>query len=274
MKTVEALSDLISAGTVSVGFPAESGGQVLDRIARMVTASGPLSGIDPEAVLDSLKKREALSSTSCGHGVAIPHCRIAGTDAFAAGLVVTEAGIDFGAADGQSVRLFPFIIGPESSPRTHLRYLSSLAQIFRNDSVRELLLKASGPEEACRILREKASPKRSAGEGSEKRLVMVFIQDETVFDEVLQVFATAETSSSFVMEADESTGFLRNMPLYAGFWNTDIDYFNRLIVSVVREELVNAVIRNIEFICGPLSEREDVMLTVTGLLSVHGSLGS
>lgn len=274
MKTVEALSDLISVGTVSVGFPAESGGQVLDSIAHMVTASGPLSGIDPEAILDSLQKREALSTTSCGHGVAIPHCRIEGTDSFAAGLVITDSGVDFGAVDGQPVRLFPFIIGPESSPRTHLRYLSSLAQIFRDNSVRKSLLEASGPEEACRILREKASPKKPVGVGSEKRLVMVFIQDETVFDEVLQVFATAETSSSIVMEADESTRYLRNIPLYAGFWNTDIDYFNRVIVSIVREELVNAVIRNIEFICGPLSEREDVMLTVSGLLSVRGSLGS
>ena len=124
------------------------------------------------------------------------------------------------------------------------------------------------------VMSDTSSPDEDSSVQSGKKLLHVFVQDESVFDELLQVFATAETTSSMIMDADESTRYLMDIPFYAGFWNTDIQHFNRIIVSVIRNELVNATIRNIEFICGPLSERTDIMITVSDLHSVHGSLES
>lgn len=266
------LSDIFGPDTVSMRCSAESGEELLRCVSRL--ASARPQGIPEETIFKALRERENLSTTACGHGVAIPHCRIEGMDGFIAGLVILPEGIDFNSADGEKVDLFPFIIGPEREPRVHLKMLSTLAQSFRDSAMRDSLRSCSTDEEAARVLLNRMTPEAGEGRPEERKLLHVFIQDEAVFDDVLQVFAGMETSSSMVMNADESTRFLRNIPLFASFWNTEIQHFNRIIVSVVREELVNAVIRNIEFICGPLSNRNDVMVTVSNLQSFHGSLDS
>lgn len=266
------LSEMFGPNTVSIRCSAETGEDLLRRVSRLAAARS--DGITEETIFNALRKREELSSTSCGHGVAIPHCRIEGMEGFTAGLVTLSEGIDFNSADGGKVDLFPFIIGPAREPRTHLRMLSTLAQAFRDSGMRDSLRSSSTEEEVSRVILDRITPGAGIGKPEDRRLIHVFIQDEEVFDDVLQVFAGMETSSSMVMNADESTRFLRNIPLFASFWNTEIQHFNRIIVSVVREELVNAVIRNIEFICGPLSQRNDVMVTVSNLQSFHGSLDS
>lgn len=268
------LSDIIEPGSVSIDLKPDSGEQLLHEIASLASSAEPLKDISAETVYDALSEREKLSSTACGHGVAIPHCRIPDMPGFVAGLVVLSDGIDFNASDNEKVDLIPFVIGPEEHPRTHLQLLSSLAQVFRNNELRSSIRNAETPAIACKILTDTVSPDEDISARSGKKLLHLFVQDESVFDELLQVFATAETTSSMIMDADESTRYLMNIPFYAGFWNTDIQHFNRIIVSVIKNELVNATIRNIEFICGPLSERTDIMITVSDLQSVHGSLES
>lgn len=272
MEVIMQLSDVFGPDTVSMRCSAESGEELLRCVSRL--ASARPAGMPEETIFNALMAREKLSSTACGHGVAIPHCRIEAMEGFTAGLVILREGIDFCSADGGKVDLFPFIIGPEREPRVHLKMLSTLAQAFRDSSLRDSLRNSSTEEEAARVLLNRITPGTGEGQSEKRKLLYVFIQDEEVFDDVLQVFAGMETSSSMVMNADESTRFLRNIPLFASFWNTEVHHFSRIIISVVREELVNAVIRNIEFICGPLSRRDDIMVTVSDIQSFHGSLDS
>ncbi len=268
------LSDIIEPGSVSLDLKPDSSEQLLREIASLASSAEPLRNISKETIYNALSQREMLSSTACGHGVAIPHCRIRSIPGFVAGLVVLSNGIDFNASDNEKVDLIPFVIGPEEHPRTHLQLLSSLAQIFRNEELRNNIRNAETPEIACEILSGNTSPDTDRSIVPGRKLLHIFVQDESVFDELLQVFATAETTSSMIMDADESTRYLKDIPFYASFWNTDVQHFNRIIISVIRNKLVNATIRNIEFICGPLSERTDIMITVSDLQSVHGSLES
>jgi len=268
------LSDLLKSDTVTLDCTPESDDQLLRCIARIASEADSMAGISEEVIYKALSDRERLSSTAWGHGVAIPHCRMAALSEFTAGLIILSKGIDFHAADGERVSLFPFVIGPEDEPRAHLKLLSSLAQVFRDGKFRESLKKVSTADNAIETLLDRVSQETSVDTEAGKKLIHVFIQDEGVFDEILQVFAADDTSSSMVMDAHESTRFLLDSPFFAGFWNTDLQQFNRIIISVVRNELVNAIVRNIEFICGPLSDRNDIMVTVSDLQSVFGSLES
>ena len=74
-----------------------------------------------------------------------------------------------------------------------------------------------------------------------------------------------------VLEAHESTDYLMKGPFFAGFWDSSVQRFNRLIVAVVRDELVNYTVRSIEYACGDLADRDDILVTVTDL---HYTLGS
>jgi len=267
------IAEALSADRINLRFEADSDEELLRGIAALAITSPLLANISETNVINSLRARESLGSTACGHGVAIPHCRLSGMQGFVTGLILLKDPLDFRAGDGEKVRTVAFVIGPEDKPREHLRLLSSLAQTLRNTELRERIERASTPEEVVSIFtsQDVSSPVIPNAVGS--RLLHVFIQEESIFDDVLQVFAATENCSAMVLIADESTRYLMDIPFFAGFWNTDVQSFNRVIVAIIREELINAVIRNIEFACGPLDDRSDIMLTVTDLFVVKGSLG-
>jgi len=100
------------------------------------------------------------------------------------------------------------------------------------------------------------------------------VRNEDIFDELLQVFAATETISAMVIETHESSEYISNIPLFASFWNPNVRQFNRIIIATVRDELANSTVRNIEYVCGKLSDRDDVMVTVTDLHYVLGSIDS
>ena len=138
--------------------------------------------------------------------------------------------------------------------------------------MRKQLLGCDSAEDAYRtvtglIRTEDAVPPRRPG----KKMVHVFVQNEDLFDDILQIFTGSESVSALVLEAHESTDYLMKGPFFAGFWDTSVQQFNRLIVAVVRDELINGVVRSIEYACGKLSERDDILVTVTDL---HYTLGS
>ncbi|MCK4807406.1 MAG: PTS sugar transporter subunit IIA, partial [Candidatus Aegiribacteria sp.] len=186
------LSDLLKSNTVTLDCTPESDDQLLRCIAKIASGTDSMAGISEEVIYKALSDRERLSSTAWGHGVAIPHCRMAALSDFTVGLIILSEGIDFHAADEEKVFLFPFVIGPENEPRAHLRLLSSLAQAFRDRKLRESLKETSTADDAIEILLGRISPETAVDKGSGKKLIHVFIQDEGVFDELLQVFAAAD----------------------------------------------------------------------------------
>ena len=86
--------------------------------------------------------------------MAIPHGRTPSL----AGLVLvagrTVAPIEFGAVDGQPVRLFFLVAGPESAAGDQVRVLARIARLVRRDYLRERLLRAATAEEFAEVVRE------------------------------------------------------------------------------------------------------------------------
>jgi PTS system nitrogen regulatory IIA component len=268
------LRDVLDPGLIVYSPDISNKEEILRKIADSIINSGRISNVISDTIYRALSDRESLGSTGFGHGIAIPHCRIAGTDDFLVGMLITGNGVDFDSIDGEDVRIFPFVIGPESKPKEYLKLLSAIAQMLRNDSFRKEILSLHSPEQIYELIiahtlsEDEVPPKRPG-----RKMLHVFIQNEDFFDDLLQIFAGSESTSAMIIEGHESTDYLMKSPLFAGFWNADIQQFNRIIVAVVRDELVNSTIRSIEYICGKLSKRDDIMVTVTDLHNVLGSLG-
>lgn len=248
--------------------------EVLRKIADTVSKDDRIKDTTSDIIFDALSERESLGSTGFGNGIAIPHCRIADLDVFLIGLLISDKGIDFDSIDGENAQIFPFIVGPEAKPKEYLKLLSAISQMLRKDSFRKELLSSHSPEELYKFIKaytlpEDEVPPRRPG----MKMMHVFIQNEDLFDDLLRVFAGSESTSALILETHESTDYLMNTPLFAEFWNTNVQHFNRMIVAVIRDELVNSTVRNIEYICGKLSERDDILITVTDLHYVLGSLG-
>ncbi len=118
--------DLLSPEQVRANIAAADKPQLLEQLAAMLAGNAE----ERRQIGEALDIREKLGSTSIGHGVAIPHGRIAGLDRARAVLVRLSHPLPFGAIDGQPVDLVAAMAVPEHNPEQHLHLLAELAEMF------------------------------------------------------------------------------------------------------------------------------------------------
>jgi mannitol/fructose-specific phosphotransferase system IIA component (Ntr-type) len=111
-------------------------------------------GGDLETVLRAIEERESVLSTGVGFGVAIPHARSSAVGELAIVGGVSAEPVPYDSIDGEPVRLFFLIVGPESSAGLHVKILSRIARLVRRDGVRRHLVEARTPDEFYHVLLE------------------------------------------------------------------------------------------------------------------------
>ncbi|MEQ6202870.1 PTS sugar transporter subunit IIA [Sulfitobacter sp. HNIBRBA2951] len=89
-------------------------------------------GLDASAVVEALLAREALGPTGVGHGVALPHARIAGLDEVVGQFVLLEKPVDFGSVDRQPVDIAFALFAPENAGVEHLKALALVSRTLRD----------------------------------------------------------------------------------------------------------------------------------------------
>jgi PTS system nitrogen regulatory IIA component len=113
-------------------------------------------------------------------------------------------------------------------------------------------------------------PRAEAGE--DKSLFHVFVQDEELFRQILEVFGSTEPRFTAVLDAENASSYLAKVPLFAGLWADNPRTFSRVIVSLVRKRMTNELVRRIEAVTGPLSQSDRVLVTVQDVFFSGGSL--
>jgi PTS system nitrogen regulatory IIA component len=134
------LTELLSPDRVMVPLLA---GDRQSAIAALTRKLADLAGAEYDAVLEAVLERESVQSTGIGFGVAIPHGRCAAVRELAMVAGVSLGPVPFDAIDGEPVRLFFLIVGPEASAGLHVKILSRIARLVRRDTVRQQLLEAA-----------------------------------------------------------------------------------------------------------------------------------
>jgi PTS system nitrogen regulatory IIA component len=143
------LTELLIPDRIVVPLAATDKQGVLAELARhLVNCSG--GGFDE--VLAAVLEREAVLSTGVGFGVAIPHARCGGGPNLTVVSGSAGAGVAYDAIDGEPVRLFFMIVGPEESAGLHVKLLSRIARLVRLDAVRRALIEARTPDEFHHVL--------------------------------------------------------------------------------------------------------------------------
>lgn len=135
------ITDLLSAEQVSCQQDISSKKRALQQIAHLLTENHPQ--IKEDDVFESLLERERLGSTGLGHGVAIPHGRIASTTEASAAVIRLDKGIDYDSPDGEPVDILIGLIVPEHSTSEHLEILACLADILASEDTRNKLRRAT-----------------------------------------------------------------------------------------------------------------------------------
>ena len=137
------LTELLSPDRVVVPLQAADRQSAIAALTRMLAG---LAGAGHEEVLDAVMERESVQSTGIGFGVAIPHGRCGAVRELTMVAGASAEPVPFDSIDGEPVRLFFLIVGPEASAGLHVKILSRIARLVRRDTVRQQLLEAASAD--------------------------------------------------------------------------------------------------------------------------------
>lgn len=146
------LSSFTDQRFIDLNVAGVSRDDVISSLAGLMSRSPNLK--DKDVFLKDVLSRERLVTTGVGHGVAFPHAK---SDAvrnviFAFGR--TTGDIDFGALDGQSVRLV-FLIGAPKQlepSRVYLNLMARLSFLMKSEGNRSALLSTDSVAEVLKLI--------------------------------------------------------------------------------------------------------------------------
>src|SRR5438445_8541579 len=99
-------------------------------------------GSQLDEVLGAILERERQFPTGIGYGVAVPHGKTPVLSALVIVAGTTPAPVPYETIDGQPVRLFFLLVGPESAAGAHVKALSRISRLVRRAPVRGEVLRA------------------------------------------------------------------------------------------------------------------------------------
>lgn len=137
-------TELLVPDRVRCNEPVQSKKRALELGATLLADAVP--GMSRMDIFEALNTRERLGSTGLGHGVALPHARVAGTDRAVAACLTLAEPIDFDAPDRERVDILFLLLVPSECSDRHLQILAELAETFSNTEVREQVRADTDPE--------------------------------------------------------------------------------------------------------------------------------
>ena len=145
------LNLLLHPTQLFLDVPAHTREEVLAYVADRLERLGKIrSSLD---LVDLLLDRERLGTTVVGDSTAIPHCKVPGLHEIVAAFVRTRDPVVFG-HDGETARLFFFVLSPEEQPAAHLQVLANIARALRKPQLRQLFETATEPAALAAALAE------------------------------------------------------------------------------------------------------------------------
>lgn len=144
------ITELLTRDTINLSMNARNKGEAIDALVDVLDKAGKLN--NRNQYREEIMKREQLSTTGVGDGIAIPHAKTSAVSQAAIVFGKSVGGVDYEALDGQPSYLFFMIAAPEGANNTHLEALSRLSSILMKPSVRNALMKATSAEAVLAII--------------------------------------------------------------------------------------------------------------------------
>jgi PTS system nitrogen regulatory IIA component len=130
------IGDILDRSAISLRVKAADKRQALAVIADIAARNFAL---DSGEILDALAEREQAGSTGVGHGVAVPHARLAGLSRMRGVFVRLEKPVGFDAVDDQPVDLIFALFAHPNAGSEHLRALARVSRLLRQPALRQQL---------------------------------------------------------------------------------------------------------------------------------------
>ncbi|MGL1893827.1 MAG: PTS sugar transporter subunit IIA [Spirochaetaceae bacterium] len=250
---------------IQVGTTSSTKDELLQEIAGLVNKS--CDNLSQKDIYKALVKREKLSSTGLTGGIAIPHCAFENISEFHVGAIIVKDGIDFDSLDEEPTKIIFFSVGPKDQQNQHITTLTSISKIAKDNELLEQVLSAEKSEQVFKLLH------RDSYDNNEKGIkcqFVIHVQDEKLFQDVLELLASDVEGAVSVIDAQTAGYHLHKLPLFSSFWNDISDSFSKIIIAIIDKPLMNETIRRINMI--KADKNQGLLVTVNELLYFDGSL--
>ena len=127
-----ALADLLQQDAIIPALKVNSKKQLLQELA---AKASKLLGLPERDIFEVILQRERLGSTGVGNGIAIPHGKMNNLPSITGVFARLENPIDFEALDDQPVDLVFLLLAPEGAGADHLKALSRIARVLRDQDL-------------------------------------------------------------------------------------------------------------------------------------------
>jgi PTS system nitrogen regulatory IIA component len=127
-----ALADLLHQDAIIPALKVNSKKQLLQELA---AKASKVTGLSEREIFDIVLQRERLGSTGVGNGIAIPHGKLPNVRSIVGVFARLESPVDFEALDDQPVDLVFLLLAPEGAGADHLKALSRIARVLRDQDL-------------------------------------------------------------------------------------------------------------------------------------------
>ncbi len=143
------INEIIIPERVLANLKPSSKKQLLQELANVAAEE---TGIESQAIFETLLEREKLGSTGVGNGVAIPHAKLPGMGGIVGVFAHLGKPVMFEAVDDQPVDIVFMLLAPEGSGADHLKALSRIARMLRNQSTLAGIRSSTDPDAIFSLL--------------------------------------------------------------------------------------------------------------------------
>ncbi|MGV8952859.1 MAG: PTS sugar transporter subunit IIA [Cypionkella sp.] len=143
------LADILAERAVLTCAGVKTKRQLFEQLAEK---AAELTGRSKTEILEAITSREDVGSTGLGNGIAIPHGKVAGLNQVCAVFARLDDAIEFDALDDLPVDIVMLLLAPTGAGADHLKALSRVARILRNEAVVDELRRLTSPEAIYGVL--------------------------------------------------------------------------------------------------------------------------
>jgi PTS system nitrogen regulatory IIA component len=133
------LADILRESCVVADIKGVTKREILFEMVETLKKAKLIDDIEP--VVEIIMEREKLGSTGIGDGVAIPHGKMKKLNTILCVAGRSKEGVDFDAVDRRPVHIFFLVLAPEDSASMHLKVLSRISKVLRDQSFKKNILK-------------------------------------------------------------------------------------------------------------------------------------
>ncbi len=145
------LTELLAPERVRVPLRSRAKDDLLRELVELAAGSRGQDVV--EALLRSVRDREAVLSTGIGEGVAIPHGRTPLLDSLVVAAGICETPVEFASLDGRPVELCFLLAGPESAAGAHVKALGRISRLLHRAPLRDALKECTSAEQFLELVR-------------------------------------------------------------------------------------------------------------------------